>query len=720
MKTARLFLASAAFLLAGCTDRNPVAADRAPEPEPVLQRLECAAHVGGASLTCGPGPGLPDDVRATLIGGQNTNLRMTSSNVAYDSATGTFAADVSVQNLMPQAMGTADGGTADPAGVRVFFHLGPVVTEGTGSVRVSNADGEETFTAALQPFFRYEGIVPSGATSAVKRWKWQVEPTVRWFMFTVYVDARLAPALAISEIMARPATTDEAAGEWFELYNAGVEPVDLNGFTIASGGDAGYTIPGPLVIARGAYLVLGGSTDTLANGGAPVAHAYADVSLGNDTGDWLALRAPTGVMLDSVDWGAAPGESASPPPAATSLALRQPTADNLHLSGAGSAWAPGVGVFGTGQHGSPGARNPTAIPLLTIAAGWSHTCATDAAGQAWCWGSNSSGELGTGRFGEGNRLVAPVLQQPGTRFLQVVVRALAASCALEQSGRAYCWGYDLTSPMVFGRYHEIPTPVSQPDSVEFVSLSSFFQSACGLASDGQAWCWGRLPFGLTFGPDLWPVATPLPQPEGVRFSSLDFSYHWCGLTPAGQAYCAAANFHGQLGDGTTVRRGEFVPVLQPAGVTFTSIKVSLDATCALDTAGQAYCWGKNDQGQLGDGTTVDRLAPVAVQQPAGVVFTSISLGRAHTCATASSGQVYCWGGSTTYGALGNGTLTERHVPTPVRQAPGLEFTVVAAGEHHTCALEQGTGQPFCWGGNYSGQLGDGTTLTRLVPVVAGG
>ncbi|HET7461147.1 MAG TPA: lamin tail domain-containing protein [Longimicrobium sp.] len=689
-----VFAPAAALVLAACADRNPVATVDPPAARPSADRLECAVRVREAALTCGAG--LAGGARGVAIGGQNVFVRLVSANVAYDSASQTLGADVSVQNLLEQAMGTIDGATPDPAGIRVFFHTGPTVVQGSGNVWVSNADGQDAFTASLQPFFRYPGILSTGQTSAVKRWTWHVDPAVTLFRFSLFVETRLSPALVINEIMAHPTTASEAAGEWFEIRNTGRDSVNLDGWTIASGGDAGYTIHGPLVIRRGEYLVLGASTDTVANGGTPVALAYTGVDLGNDNGDWLVLRSPAGQAVDSVDWGAAAGEPGSPPPAGVALELASPTDDNLFLSGAGSAWRPAVNAYGTGQKGTPGARNVRGISLVALAVGGSHACGLDAVGQAWCWGSLVSPD---GAF------ATPVSQPAGTHFVQIVSMASPTSCAMDESSRVFCWGQDVPLGTTIG-YSRSATPIPQPDGVQFASLWGGMESGCALTPDGQAWCWGWLPASLS------PSAIAMPLPQGVRFSSMGLHLHLCGLSPTGQAYCAGFNDYGTLGDGTLGWRESFAPVHQSAGVTFASIDASFGTTCALTPAGQAYCWGGNSLGQLGDGTTENRLTPVAVQQPPDVSFTAISAINFHTCALSSAGQVYCWGATD----VADGIWIEHHTPTPVRHPPGVLFSTVGVGFGYSCALERVSGQPYCWGINTSGQLGDGTGMVRPGPV----
>jgi alpha-tubulin suppressor-like RCC1 family protein len=128
----------------------------------------------------------------------------------------------------------------------------------------------------------------------------------------------------------------------------------------------------------------------------------------------------------------------------------------------------------------------------------------------------------------------------------------------------------------------------------------------------------------------------------------------------------------------------------------------------------AYCWGRNNHGQIGDGTIVRRLSPVAL---AGFLFTGVSPGGEHTCGVASSSLLYCWG-SNWGGQVGDGTAgNERH--TPVAVSGGRKFSAVKAGLSHTCATTTGN-EAFCWGANPQGQLGNGSATGSSTPVPVGG
>jgi len=150
-------------------------------------------------------------------------------------------------------------------------------------------------------------------------------------------------------------------------------------------------------------------------------------------------------------------------------------------------------------------------------------------------------------------------------------------------------------------------------------------------------------------------------------------------------------------------------------VTTGSARISFkwqSASCGI-SAGQAYCWGSNLHGQLGDGTLTRRTRPVAVK--GGLSFAQVNTGGGHTCGVTSSNLAYCWGWNGR-GQLGDGSNTER--TRPVRVAGGISFRAAAVGGGdggHSCGLSTAN-RAFCWGFNAFGQLGDGSTINRSRPV----
>jgi len=293
------------------------------------------------------------------------------------------------------------------------------------------------------------------------------------------------------------------------------------------------------------------------------------------------------------------------------------------------------------------------------------------------------------------------------------------TCGLTAAGVAYCWGYNGFGQLGDGTTTDRSTPVlvAAPAGVSFAAVSAGLRHTCGLTAAGVAYCWGYNGFGQLGDGTTTDRSTPVRVAGGVSFATVSAGEgHTCGVTAAGAAYCWGDNFFGELGDGTTTSRSSPVLVAAPAGVSFATVSAGSGHTCGVTAAGAAYCWGWNASGQLGDGTTTSRPSPVLVAAPAGVSFAAVSGGAEvfHTCGVTAAGAAYCWGDNF-FGQLGDGTTTNRS--SPVLVVGGVSFAAVSAGWRHTCGVTA-AGAAYCWGDNTSGQLGDGTTTQRLTPVRA--
>jgi alpha-tubulin suppressor-like RCC1 family protein len=191
----------------------------------------------------------------------------------------------------------------------------------------------------------------------------------------------------------------------------------------------------------------------------------------------------------------------------------------------------------------------------------------------------------------------------------------------------------------------------------------------------------------------------------------------CGVTTAGVAYCWGNNQYGQLGNGTTTNFPSPTKVVGGLALTAVSTGGLFEFSCGLSAAGAAYCWGYNDYGQLGNGSFTNSLTPVAVT--GGLIFKSLSAGEGgHACGIANSGAAYCWG----YNSNGQlGLPAVAYTATPVPVSGGLTFTAISAGANgQTCGIVT-SGAAYCWGSNANGELGNGTTASSSAPVpVSGG
>jgi uncharacterized repeat protein (TIGR01451 family) len=307
------------------------------------------------------------------------------------------------------------------------------------------------------------------------------------------------------------------------------------------------------------------------------------------------------------------------------------------------------------------------------------------------------------------------------------VTAIAAgeyhTCALTSGGGVKCWGFNGYGELGDGTTTQRTTPVDVSGLGSGVSaISAGHGYTCALTSGGGVKCWGDNQYGQLGDGTTTQRTTPVDVSglgSGVAAISAG-AFHTCALTSGGGVKCWGDNLDGDLGDGTTTQRTTPVDV-SGLGSGVASISAGYYHTCALTSGGGVKCWGDPADGQLGDGTTTVRTTPVAVSG-LGSGVAAISAGAFHTCALTTGGGVKCWGYNGN-GQLGDGTSSgpQTCAGSPCSTTPvdvsglGSGVTAIAAGGYHTCALTSGGGVK-CWGANYAGQLGDGTTTQRTTPV----
>jgi alpha-tubulin suppressor-like RCC1 family protein len=293
----------------------------------------------------------------------------------------------------------------------------------------------------------------------------------------------------------------------------------------------------------------------------------------------------------------------------------------------------------------------------------------------------------------------------------------AHSCAIATGGWVLCWGRNQKGQLGDGTTSDRAVPGTVGGlSGGVVAVTAGTAHSCAVTSGGAVRCWGynsagQLGDGTTA--DRWAPVTVTGLESGV-VAVVAGGFHTCALTDGGAVRCWGYNSSGQLGDGSTTDKWTPVAVSGLAsGVR--AVAAGAFHTCALLNSGAVKCWGYNSYGQLGDGSAEARSLPVQVVGLANGV-TGIAAGYSHTCAAISGGAVKCWG-SNSNGQLGDGTTTDRPLPVPVA---GLGVaTMVTAGNYHSCAVTSGGGLQ-CWGFNAAGRLGDGTTADRWSPVGVSG
>jgi len=300
----------------------------------------------------------------------------------------------------------------------------------------------------------------------------------------------------------------------------------------------------------------------------------------------------------------------------------------------------------------------------SIAGGGSFACGLVASGGAYCWGRNERGQLGDGTSGADRYRAEPVtgdVRFSGFAALAATVHA----CALDQSGRAYCWGNNWrrqlgAGPDVDSLFLPVPTPVAGNHVFEMLAAGP--GESCGLTATSDLYCWGADGSGLRDYSRSNDRGAPELIPTSLRFDTIGVgSSVTCGLVD-GTAYCRGWNGNGVLGTGDTISRATFTPVATE--LRFDQVSVGRVHVCALTDTGTAYCWGAGTSGRLGNGSTETKLVPTPVA--GGHLFRKLSAGGDHTCGLTTAGDIYCWGDGFN-AQLGNGRREDGAVP--VRIAP---------------------------------------------------
>ncbi|HUQ98517.1 MAG TPA: hypothetical protein VM166_03620 [Gemmatimonadaceae bacterium] len=295
--------------------------------------------------------------------------------------------------------------------------------------------------------------------------------------------------------------------------------------------------------------------------------------------------------------------------------------------------------------------------FVRISAGRDHTCGTTSGGVGYCWGGNGNGQLGPAAL-------SPSTKTPTAVSSQISFAAVDAgyshTCGIASTGAAYCWGSNSLGELGNPPSSFTTTPLPVAGGFTFTSISPGRLFTCGITTGGAAYCWGdnnssELGIG---GPGN--KSAPTAVAGGLSFSAISAGgFHACGLTTTGAAYCWGQNLYGQLGNNSTSNSNGPVPVA--GGKTFASISAGNRHTCAVTSGGTAFCWGENTEGKLGVGGTTNSVSPLAVV--GNLTFRSVSAGRFHTCGITTAGLAYCWGAAA---LLGDGTTNEATVPVAVR------------------------------------------------------
>jgi prepilin-type N-terminal cleavage/methylation domain-containing protein len=347
-----------------------------------------------------------------------------------------------------------------------------------------------------------------------------------------------------------------------------------------------------------------------------------------------------------------------------------------------------------------------------------HVCGLKSDNKLYCWGSNYHGELGfTTTYGT-NYQPKPV-NSDTTPWLEVGL-GNDISCGIKINGLLYCWGNSSQGSIgdgLPGFYRVVPTLVSGGfTDWKKVSSSMTVCAIRGASGVGVAYCWGENNYGQIG--DGTTVQRNVPTLVSGGFTDwIEISstrHNACGIRSTGELYCWGRNHYGQIGDGTSTDRS--TPTLVSGGFTdWTQLSVRGGGVCGIRATGELYCWGINNRGQIGDGTSTDRSTPTLVS--GGLTdWIKISVGEG-SCGLRATGALYCWG-SNHHGQIGDGTTTNRNIPTLV-SGGFTDWQDIKSGSSNNCGIRANK-KIYCWGHNHQGKIGDGTTTNRNIPTLVSG
>lgn len=303
--------------------------------------------------------------------------------------------------------------------------------------------------------------------------------------------------------------------------------------------------------------------------------------------------------------------------------------------------------------------NLQAIQLLTT--GGHHTCALLSDHSLKCWGNNGKGQLGDGT--NINRLIPTEIAALGNQVIAITAGTSHTCAIVDENNQQVvkCWGDNKQGQLGNNSFINSKIPVKTVDlGINAVAVAAGNEHTCAVLSDGTVKCWGGNGYGQLGNDDLvnkaFPVTANLNNVKNII---------------AGEAH-----------------------------------------TCALLTDNTVACWGLNNHGQLGLNDQINRTIPTAVTALSNRVEL-LSTGSNHLCATISGeNSLKCWGANE-LGQLGIGSTDDALLPTNITLSE--KITKISLGYNHSCALTEAE-KMYCWGGNGGGQLGDGTTRFRTLPV----
>jgi alpha-tubulin suppressor-like RCC1 family protein len=392
----------------------------------------------------------------------------------------------------------------------------------------------------------------------------------------------------------------------------------------------------------------------------------------------------------------------------------------------GQIWGWGNNTTGQlGNNSTKSARTPVSVlgtlkTFCSISAGFDHTVALDKDGQSWAWGDNNTtyGVLG---INFGNDTVTPVSVKNGVpKTFCSIAAGYYRTTAIDAYANTWTWGYDNDGQSGTGfvsSYLNSPTALGGFPKV-FMQLALTEQHSLALDTNGSAYSWGNNSYGQLGNNSTTKASTPVAVYGFNLYNKIaaGANGHSLAIDSNGQVWGWGLNTSGQLGDNSTTSRRTPVSIAG-SPKTFCHIHAGNVHSVAIDKNGRAWSWGDNSLRQLGDGSFSTKCTPVSVAgTPKTFCNISTGTGHLHTAVIDQYGEAWGWGYNQ-FGALGDGTISLRC--TPVAVYGGKTFCKISVGHYYTVALDN-NGKAWGWGYNTAGQLGDGTKICRCTPVSVAG
>ena len=421
----------------------------------------------------------------------------------------------------------------------------------------------------------------------------------------------------------------------------------------------------------------------------------------------------------------------------------------MHVTGTIELLRPSDGtVWQSYTYGLQSSADFQQLTATSIASGMYEVCGI-IGHQTYCWGHNQYGQLGNGTT-TASSVPTKVSRLPGGldgKQDKLVAAGDSFTCIVTTDNQIYCMGTNGNGQLGNGTttQQNVATPVTMPASMggkNITGLVALRSAACALAS-GDVYCWGSSgagdlgigAVGDQYTPVLVNTIGASHSNPVTALSGTPYEPYACAIASS-KVYCWGLNNRGEVGDGTTTNRNSPVAVSTSSGIgsrqavgiassgtlAYGSSSLESANTFAIMSDGSLWAWGDNQYGQMGQGTasTSPQLMPIQVLGLlAGKNIVQITTGMTTPCALTNTNSLYCWGQNND-GQVGDGTTTDRFTPTAVvMQTPGMAgatISLIIGGGYRNCAIANA--RSYCWGNNDAGQVGDGTLINRTVPTEA--